>query len=737
MIKRIAIKGPACYKKTAVLTTDKNINLIYGINGSGKSTLSEFLRQRKGEEYHECLIEPDINEVTEEILVYNEKYVEENFYNSDSQKGVFSLTKENAEAIKKINDIRNTLKKLQTDLEFKEKLKDNNLEKIETNKRTYINRLWEIKQKYCGEDRVLDYCFTGLKNSKESLFNYILKIENSPENQTKNIDEIKYEVAQLNKLRGTTIQRINEVTFNSQYIEDDKIFQEVITGNPNSRVAKLIDNLHISDWVKDGLNFESLEVCPFCQRPFDDGQIISELKAYFNKDYEQSLEHINSNFEKYKQSFMQNDFNFDFTGIDFLQILKDRYDKAVYKFKTNVESNLLKISDKIKNPSQCIKLTSSTSSLREINSIIFEANQLIDDFNTKILSVDYELKKLKQSFWRRIRFEYDQSVRSYMEQDNNLNNEKKQIENDIHKLNNNIQKYTNDYAHEQNNIINIDESIAHINSMLQDMGIYDFRIQKYSEEGLYRVVRGDDNNPVFRTLSEGERTIISVLYFLETCKGSIYKGAPKKDRIIVIDDPISSLSNIYFFNIGRILKGLLYPDLKRDPSNHITGYTVLPKFEQVFILTHSLYFFYEMTEMNKDKRHASQALFRIVKTKEGSEIHTMHYEHIQSDYHSYWLAIKDQNTHPALIANCMRNIVEYFFNFVEKRDLNNVFNREVFKQPKYQAFLRYINRESHSLGQNIYDFKEFDYNIFHEALRLLFIETQYEEHYKKMMSLKE
>ena len=114
----------------------------------------------------------------------------------------------------------------------------------------------------------------------------------------------------------------------------------------------------------------------------------------------------------------------------------------------------------------------------------------------------------------------------------------------------------------------------------------------------------------------------------------------------------------------------------------------------------------------------------------------MHYEHIQSDYHAYWMAIKDPYTNPALIANCMRNIIEYFFNFVEKRDLNNVFNQAKFKQSKYQAFQRYINRESHSLGQNIYDFKDFDYDIFMDALKMVFQEMGYLEHYKKMINLK-
>ena len=113
----------------------------------------------------------------------------------------------------------------------------------------------------------------------------------------------------------------------------------------------------------------------------------------------------------------------------------------------------------------------------------------------------------------------------------------------------------------------------------------------------------------------------------------------------------------------------------------------------------------------------------------------MRYEHIQSDYHAYWMAIRNQNTHPALIANCMRNIIEYFFNFIEKRDLNNVFNHPRLKLPKYQAFQRYINRESHSLGQNIYDFKDFNYNIFMEAFKEVFVIEGYKEHYKKMMKI--
>lgn len=95
--------------------------------------------------------------------------------------------------------------------------------------------------------------------------------------------------------------------------------------------------------------------------------------------------------------------------------------------------------------------------------------------------------------------------------------------------------------------------------------------------------------------------------------------------------------------------------------------------------------------MKKDERDLHQELFRLVKNSKGSSIEKMRYTEIQNDYHSYWLVIKDPDQSPALIANCMRNIIEYFFNFVEKHELSNTFQLESLKDQKYQAFNRYIN----------------------------------------------
>lgn len=140
-----------------------------------------------------------------------------------------------------------------------------------------------------------------------------------------------------------------------------------------------------------------------------------------------------------------------------------------------------------------------------------------------------------------------------------------------------------------------------------------------------------------------------------------------------------------------------------------------------------------MTNINHGQRESTQKLFRLCKNESGSSFTTMKYEEIQNDYQAYWYIIKDQNQPPALIANCMRNIIEYFFNFVEKQDYNNVFQKAELKKTNFMAFNRYMNRESHSKGQNIFDIKEFNYNDFKTAFELVFQHTGYSEHYNKMM----
>lgn len=381
-----------------------------------------------------------------------------------------------------------------------------------------------------------------------------------------------------------------------------------------------------------------------------------------------------------------------------------------------ISENISSIKTKKSTPSTQINLSHTGEAVEEFNEIINTINTDVKLHNNRINDADNELIKLKDEFWSLMRWDYDQTISNWNAIENGCNKVIKTEESKILSCVTEIKEKRSDITMLQKSTVNIEAAIESINDGLIHLGITDFFVAKHSDK-LYRIQRQGDIEAEFTSLSEGEKMIISFLYFCEICKGKQSADEASVKKIIVIDDPISSLSHIFVFNIAQLLK------IDFFNNTH---------YEQVIVLTHSLYFFYELADANHKRREETQKLYRLTKNNDGSTISKMKYEEIQNDYQSYWAVVTDKKQPPALIANCMRNIIEYFFNFVQKADMSNVIQKPELQGNRYQAFCRYINRESHSLGQNIFDFKEFDYDEFREGLKLFFEITGYSEHYNKM-----
>lgn len=737
MIAKITLNNIASYKHSTSLNTDKYVNLIYGLNGCGKSTLSNYLKNLQKGEYSECSIEGfDSNQ---EIIVYNTDFVQENFYESEQQKGIFTLSKENKDVEEKIAQAKESIKNEEERLQVAQEKKDE-YEESKINKENAIsNKVWEIKTKYSGGDRVLEYCLDGLKGNKTALLNHILNIQKPKQEPTETIENLKNKIQSISGENAKKYDLLNELSFNVnvENIEADKIFSKEIVGNENSTVSALITELKNSDWVKAGLKYvpdikNENATCPFCQQKTITVQLVENIRSYFDKSYENDLNYLKNLLESYKTAINTLPNKDVYESSPKFESHKKDFDLQYSNLKNTLESNKRKIEDKINTPSVTVELENTSSILAKLNSVIQKINIEIQEHNSNIDQVDKVKESVKSQFWQIMRWKYDSNIVAYEE-------EKKKIKAEINKesvkiteTTENINNQKNLIAQLQKQTVNIDEAVERINTALFDMGISDFKIEK-DNENFYKIKREDDSNKVFISLSEGEKMIISFLYFIELCKGKKSSTEIDKKKIIVIDDPMSSLSNIYVYNIGRMIKNEFFFTI--DTNGQIkadkNGNTIHP-YEQVFVLTHSLYFFYELTDTKNERRKREQKLFRIQKNGTGSDIKEMKYEEIQNDYQAYWSIIKDETQPVALIANCMRNIVEYFFNFVEKTDLNNCFQKPELNSNRYQSLYRYINRESHSVGQNIYDFKELNYTDMKDAFRELFIVAGYEEHYNKM-----
>lgn len=714
------MKDVASYKQEAELLTDKKINLIYGLNGTGKSTLSNYLYNMNDLKYASCSIE-GLDDI-DEVLVYNQSFINDNFYVTEDIQGIFTLSKTNAKAKINIDQAKMQLKQLNVKIskneEDKKVLKQKQSRQVENAQ----NKIWEIKKEYSGGDRVLEYCLTNLKGKKEALFSYIINTKKVEQQPTYTIDDLK-EQAKILQDDGKLYSYVPNFIFDINEFERSTLFSKVIVGNKNSTVSEVIDKLKNSDWVKEGLKYVERQqdklLCPFCQKKTLNEELLNSIKGYFDKSYQFDIQKVKDILEEYclKSQILSG------AELYLNNVVGKKYEKDLRllfnSLQRIVEKNIQKMKQKCKEPSAEIEIESSEKISHELASLIVKINEEIKKLNYKISNRQKELETIKIKFWQLMRWENDSVIETLKKDDINFKKAISAIEGEISTIKQEIKSQEKILALNQKQTVNIDEAIGNINQGLIDIGIDVFSIEKYSEEdALYHLKREDEAKDVFKSLSEGEKMVISFLYFIELCKGERNIDQVSTNKIVIIDDPISSLSHIYIFNIGRLIHNEF---LRTD------------KYDQIFILTHSLYFYYELTCIKHNDREKIQKLFRLIKNKNGSVFVEMKYEEIQNDYQAYWHIIKDENQHPALIANCMRNIMEYFFNFVEKQDFSNVFQKPKLRSTRFDAFYRYMNRESHSKGQNIFDLKEFDYVSFKEAFRLVFVELGYEEHYKKMM----
>ena len=72
---------------------------------------------------------------------------------------------------------------------------------------------------------------------------------------------------------------------------------------------------------------------------------------------------------------------------------------------------------------------------------------------------------------------------------------------------------------------------------------------------------------------------ITFLYFVQLAKGAENKTDVSEERILVVDDPISSLDSTILFVVSTILKGIIF-DIKKGAGN----------IKQMLVLTHNVYF---------------------------------------------------------------------------------------------------------------------------------------------------
>ncbi|MFH6896162.1 AAA family ATPase [Providencia huaxiensis] len=725
MINTITLKGVASYSPTSpvvIQTDNKKINLFYGLNGSGKSTIGKFLHSPELPEYRNCSIQP--RELVEDIFVYNQDFIRGNFYEIPDFQGVFTLSEENKEAEQAIEEATEKIARLHQSIKVSKTKISRKQSDIENEETSLKESVWKAKTTY--ENGALDFCLEGLRRNKVGFLN---KVRSSSGSVTSTIESLQKEARELTGQDGSLRPSVPKISLDVSNFENAPILTQIIVGSKDSYLSDLVEKLGNSDWVKSGLGYMKPDnPCPFCQQELS-SSITEAINQLFDETYSQKVRQIEGLSSSYRA--LVND-------------IQSKLSAPVYAFEDGVvtygfvdkrdllleklSANLSQIDLKISNPSTVVTLTDTSTLVADVNTAIAKIQRDIDLFNDRVRNKKSHLNRIDSEFWVILNEQFSALIAASDEKVNDLQAE-------IEKLSDEIGLFCSQeiaqriiITENQKKITNIDSSINNINQQLVELGIHSFKIVKAAnDQQRYKIARPTgESADVYNTLSEGEKTLISFLYFLECASGSTNESSPVllNNRIVVIDDPISSLSHNYVYDIAALIHHKVFSE----------------NFKQVFLLTHNLFFFHELLMLKNasNKCPAGYKLYRVAKSQ-FSLVYDLKRDELQNDYQMYWQVVKDSTSNPSyahMLPNAMRNILEHYFNFVHKKEsLKQTLEQLGQTESDFKPLFRYINRESHSDSINLVDFERINAERYIEKFKQIFVETDFEEHYNSMMGI--
>lgn len=734
MLDFLSVSNYASYKEEIQkLGPLSQINIVFGNNGSGKTSLSRLLATSDSEISSGCQLSWKQDSKLKPY-VYNIDYVRRNFLQNSQIPGVFTLGSENVLLKKQIEELDNQisssneeLSKLRAELEGDDLLNKQSANAELENARDKITEFcWKnIKVKYDSDFKIV---FDGKRRKKDDFLSLCLsELSYWAGKVPPSIDlealKIRSQTLANNNLEARVLLSLFEVKALRVY-EEDSFFEKIIIGKKDVDVAELIDSLGNSDWVHNGLSYlsESHGICPFCQQPLS-GSLKVALNQYFDDSYNQNIEAIKRlqmNYEHKAELLLQQIRNYCKVCCELKENVKFcNLGKALVGI---IEDNKGKMRCKILEPSRKIKLTGSYDVLVNILDCIKAQNEKIEQHNKLIADRVKQIEIVKKDFWSMICAQYGQIIEELRY---NYERAKKKVEGLSKAINlkeSELKAYNKKRTDLMSTYTNALPTINAINKQLLQLGFNTFCLME--EAGEYTIVRPDGTKAV-DTLSEGERTLVTFLYFKEQIYGENSDKQLKDERLVVIDDPVSSLDAEVLFVVSSLVQ-----EIMRDV---LTGHSQL---KQIVVLSHNIYFQNEMSFFFNEKRvKEATSFFLISRTKGGSKIERCARNPVRSSYQLLWKELKRNDKDDLSLQNVMRRILEYYFKILGRTSLNLLYKEfPAEERPICKSLISWVNDGSHYSGDDLYyTIPGASVELYHEVFRKVFVNTGNEAHYEMMM----
>ena len=603
MIKKIStIKNFGVFKDFKCNTSIpdfREINVIYGWNYSGKTTLSRiFSSMRDGaihEDYKDASFSIDTEtgnikstNLTENkyFFVFNSDYIKENLkwdIDTKTSKGIqFDVGVSNINTHVQIGIIKHQISDCQYEIDV----------------------LNDDKAKYDIYEKYLFTREASLISSNNPELRKVTKTDfkkqiclNANESRKYILDEGTRQHALKLVRKGNISSSIERITVNFELENNIEKAKNILASVPSQdEVIKILnDKNDLRNWVEKGLELhEGRNRCVFCDNEITSARV-SSLKSFFSSHYRNLRTNLSSVIKDIEQDIIRVDklkvenrikdllslHNVDQSQIEY--DLTHCFDEYIRE--CNLLINALNIKDEyiFENIALAHKYISQQALIDNINNL----NSFIDKHNTIIENLDIELNRAEEIVIKSLVAEYLRNEKFFGKKKRNL-----ETCNNISKKTIEIKEFEEEIKSLEESLKSVYEGKARLNEIISGfLGSESLRIE-VTDDDHFLLLR---DNKVAKNLSEGEKTAIAFSYFLTELESPNEESM--KDKIIYIDDPISSLDSNHIAQVYHLINSFFFKsNLDPDKPDKICNC-----FKQLFISTHNFRFFSFLKESSRLK----------------------------------------------------------------------------------------------------------------------------------------